>query len=207
MVGALAGVFGWAISLVLPSTFVAPLTLIVLIALTGAIHVDGLMDAADALFASVPAARRLEIMHDPRHGTFAIVTFAATATLWLSAVAALPPHALPLALAGCGALARASAILNAFVLPYGRAGASARAFESRPHPGVVVLGFIAAAACAWWFPIAIAIAPLAILAALGAGRWAAGRLDGVLVGDVYGAIVVLVEVGGLCVLAVLVARA
>ena len=39
-------------------------------ALTGGLHLDGLADCCDGLFASVSPERRLEIMRDPRLGTF-----------------------------------------------------------------------------------------------------------------------------------------
>src|SRR5512135_3302494 len=38
--------------------------------LTGGLHLDGLADCCDGLFASVPTERRLELMRDPRVGTF-----------------------------------------------------------------------------------------------------------------------------------------
>jgi adenosylcobinamide-GDP ribazoletransferase len=46
---------------------------IALTVLTGGLHLDGLADSADALCASVPAERRLEIMRDPHIGTFGVV--------------------------------------------------------------------------------------------------------------------------------------
>src|SRR5690606_23854022 len=39
-------------------------------ALTGALHLDGLADCCDGLFAPVPPERRLEILRDPRVGGF-----------------------------------------------------------------------------------------------------------------------------------------
>ena len=51
----------------------APATVLALLAamaLTGALHEDGLADAADAIGAHVPPARRLEILRDSRVGTY-----------------------------------------------------------------------------------------------------------------------------------------
>jgi adenosylcobinamide-GDP ribazoletransferase len=50
-----------------PSTVLA---LLAAMALTGALHEDGLADAADAIGAHVPPARRLEILRDSRVGTY-----------------------------------------------------------------------------------------------------------------------------------------
>ena len=44
-------------------------------------------------------------------------------------------------------------------------------------------------------PAALLVIPLALIIALGVGRWAARRLGGGLTGDVYGAICELIEVG------------
>lgn len=43
--------------------------------ITGGLHVDGLMDSADAYFSQRDLARRLEIMKDSRVGAFAVMAF------------------------------------------------------------------------------------------------------------------------------------
>src|ERR1041385_7369637 len=40
-------------------------SVVLLLALSGALHADGLMDTCDAVFAHATPARRLEIMRDP----------------------------------------------------------------------------------------------------------------------------------------------
>ena len=57
-------------SLIWPPAISAALALVVLSALTGALHDDGLADCADAFFGAKQIARRLEIMKDSRIGTF-----------------------------------------------------------------------------------------------------------------------------------------
>src|SRR5512145_165372 len=48
------------------------LTLILWVVLTGGLHLDGLADCCDGLLASTTVERRLEIMKDPRLGTFGV---------------------------------------------------------------------------------------------------------------------------------------
>ena len=56
------------------SPLVASTVLVVLLlALTGALHADGLMDTCDAVFGHASPARRLEIMRDPHTGAFGVV--------------------------------------------------------------------------------------------------------------------------------------
>jgi adenosylcobinamide-GDP ribazoletransferase len=194
VLGAGAGTLGWLASLVMP----APLAIVVAfgasIVLTGAIHLDGFLDACDALFASVPAERRFEILKDPRHGTYALAGLAIAVPAWLAAIAAIPPAAWPWSFAFCAGTARAAAVLNALRLPYAPGGASARAFEERPNVAVLGAGAVLAAACCWQHPRLVLLAVPAAASSAGLGAWCANRLGGVLAGDCYGAIVVVLEV-------------
>ncbi len=193
VLGGVAGTLGWLACLALPGALGAAVALGASIVLSGAIHLDGFLDASDALFAAVPPERRFEILKDPRHGTFALAGLAVVVPAWLAAVAAIPPAAWPASLAFCAGAARGAAVLNALRVPYATGGASASAFEERPNVALLALGIVAAGACLWGHPwLALLVLP-AIAAALALGAWCASRLDGVLAGDCYGAIVVVVE--------------
>ncbi len=194
VLGGLAGTLGWLASLVLPAPLAIVVAFAATIVLSGGIHLDGFLDACDALFASVPAARRFEILKDPRHGTFALAGLAIAVPAWLAAIAAITPAAWPWSLAFCAGAARAAAVSNALRVPYAQGGASARVFEERPNLVAIALGVVATAACCWLHPpLALLLVP-AFAAALFIGSWCASRLDGVLVGDCYGAIVVVLEI-------------
>jgi len=202
VLGGMAGALGWLASLVLPGALGVAVALAASIVLSGAIHLDGFLDASDALFASVPPERRFEILKDPRHGTYALAGLAVIVPAWLAAVAAIPPAAWPGSFAFCAGMARAAAVLNALRVPYAAGGASARAFEQRPNIALLALGTVAAAACEWAHPWLALLALPAMAVALALGAWCARRLNGVLVGDCYGAIVVVLETGLLAAVAV-----
>jgi len=192
--GAIAGTLGWLVSLVLPLPLAVAVAFGAGIILSGAIHLDGFLDTCDALFASVPAARRFEILKDPRHGTFALAGLAIVVPVWLAAIAAVPPASWPWALAFCAGGSRAAAVLNAFRVPYTPGGASARAFEERPNIALLAVGILVCAACCWTHPwLALLLIPAGAVS-LGLGAWCASRLEGVLAGDCYGAIAVVLEV-------------
>ena len=193
-VGALAGALGWFVGShdKVWWPFVAWAASIVL---TGALHIDGFLDCCDALFAPVAPARRLEILHDPLHGTFALTGMAVVTVVWLTAIARLPLTHVVLALAFSATVARIAAIANAWVFPYARPGSVTPAFVSRPNVAIVVLGALLAVAFGWWIdPLVAAIVPSAIAFSLAIGWWAARRLGGGLTGDVFGAVVVVVDV-------------
>lgn len=58
----------------LPATMVALIILTVPIFITGGLHLDGWMDMSDALFSYRDKEKRLEIMSDPRTGSFAVLS-------------------------------------------------------------------------------------------------------------------------------------
>jgi adenosylcobinamide-GDP ribazoletransferase len=197
VVGALAGTVGYFVGLVAPHPLAAAAAFGASLVLSGAIHLDGFLDCCDALFASVGVDRRLEILKDPRHGTFALAGFGAIAALWLAALVSIRPTEYPWVLAFAGATSRFGAVLNAYVVPYASGGRSQRAFERRPNAIILTLGLLTAAACTAYRPMLLAVLAGAVLAALIFGRAAAARLGGALVGDAYGAIVTVVEAGAL----------
>jgi adenosylcobinamide-GDP ribazoletransferase len=176
---------GWT-PLAIAAAFALP------VVLTGALHVDGFLDSCDALFACVEPEQRLRIMKDPTHGTFAIAYFAVLVAIWIAALSMVPVHAYPAVLAFAGGTARWSSSLN--VLRYSYAGSEGFSILALLVNGVVLvaLSFVVGR----WAWIALV---LVALGSLGAARFAAGRLDGKLTGDVYGALIVVGEVATLIV--------
>lgn len=83
LIGLLAGVFGWAVSFVLPAVVAGALALGGLLLLTGLHHTDGLLDFGDAVMYHGTTERKIEIMHDQLTGAGAlglgIMTYVVTA--------------------------------------------------------------------------------------------------------------------------------
>ncbi len=195
VIGQIAGLLAFGVAQVAPHALAVAVAYSAIVVLTGAIHIDGFLDASDALFASVPAQRRLEIMKDPRHGTYAVAGFVALSAVWIASIASLPPLLYPGAFAFAGGAARWAMTLNAYAVPYARDGAFRETVGTKPAPAGTVAW--AAVFCATGFfvsPVVAALVPLAALCALGLGRWARGRLDGGLTGDVYGFGITVLEV-------------
>jgi adenosylcobinamide-GDP ribazoletransferase len=82
-IGLLAGAFGWAAELVLPSIVVGGLVLALLLLITGLHHTDGLLDFGDGVMAHGTAEHKVEVMHDQLTGagglTLGIMTMLITA--------------------------------------------------------------------------------------------------------------------------------
>ena len=199
IVGGISGLGAYGLALIGWTPFAIAAAFALPIVLTGALHVDGFLDSCDALFACVEPEQRLRIMKEPTHGTFAIAYFAVLVAIWIAALTMLPAHAYPAVLAFAGGSARWSSALN--VLRYSYAGSEGFSIVALLVNGVVLvaLSFVVGR----WAWIVLALLTVLIL---GAGRWAAGRLGGVLTGDVYGALIVVGEVATLAGCAVLYAR-
>ncbi len=95
---------------------------------TGGIHMDGMMDAADALASRQPKERKLEIMKDSHTGAFAVLWCAAFLLLCFGFYSALYETELLWPLWLCFVLSRALCIFCAFTLPNARGGGMLSAF-------------------------------------------------------------------------------
>ena len=104
----------------LPALAAAAVAIAVELVLTGGMHVDALADTADA--AGAPTRERaLEIMRDPRIGSFGTAAIAVDLLARAAAIAALVDGGVIAALVVAGALGRAAALPLAAGLPYARA--------------------------------------------------------------------------------------
>ncbi len=90
ILGAILAGAHYALNQVFSPLLSAALVVAVWAALTGGLHLDGLADCGDGLLAAVPPERRLEIMRDPRLGTFGGATLILYLLLKTLAIASLP---------------------------------------------------------------------------------------------------------------------
>ncbi|MGF1506214.1 MAG: adenosylcobinamide-GDP ribazoletransferase [Anaerolineae bacterium] len=167
------------------------------ILLTGGLHLDGLADSCDGLFASVPVERRLAIMKDPRAGSWAVIGLVVLLLGKWSALRALP--AAPATLLVTPVAARWAMVVAVAAFPYARQKGTGGLFRQGFGPGQVlgatgltalILGGLAAVTGSW-LPLLTAAA--ALLTVFLFGGWAARRLGGCLTGDTYGAVCEITE--------------
>lgn len=166
------------------------------IVVTGALHEDGLADVADAFGAGEDRAHTVEILADPRHGTYGVLALVVSVTTRIGALVALDPWAAVLAAPAAHALARAGALGTMATMPAADSstlGASYRpaSIGGKAVAGVVVACAIGVAGLTLWAPAAIGIAA-ASAALFGA---LAMRALGGFNGDVLGAVEQGAEIG------------
>jgi adenosylcobinamide-GDP ribazoletransferase len=182
----------------------AALALAVSIAVTGALHEDGLADVADG-FGGATRERRLEIMRDSRIGAYGATALVLTLALRIGALATLLDRAgaaAAVALLRAAALSRVAALLPMVLLGPARPDGLSRAV-GRPSRGTLGIAgafglALAVLALPFGLPVhgVLAMLLLSGLAALAVTRLAAARIGGQ-TGDVVGACQQAAEIAGL----------
>jgi adenosylcobinamide-GDP ribazoletransferase len=200
VVGLAIGLLLWGLGL-LPWTTAdlrAFVLLLIWVIATGGLHLDGFGDACDGLLATTTPERRLEIMKDPRTGSWAVIGLVLLLLgKWVllrstaSALLIAPP------LVGRWAL-----VLAAYGFPYARASGMGSFFREglgRPQViGAALTTLVSVMILAWFVDLRlVGLLVLPVLTVYGLGRWAARRLGGGLTGDVYGALCEVTEIVGL----------
>jgi adenosylcobinamide-GDP ribazoletransferase len=200
---ALGGVW-WAATELWPAPVAAAVVVAADLALTGMLHLDGLVDTADGLLPPLAPERRLEVMADPRAGAFGVGAAGAVLLLRWVALAALAPR--PLLLGGLWCASRSAMALTTATVPYARPSGLAAAFVAGHRrgrtqaavaaglAGAVVLGALGRD----WGGVAAVVAAVAGAAAV--VTLAHRRLGG-FTGDVLGAAGMVGETAGLLVAA------
>jgi adenosylcobinamide-GDP ribazoletransferase len=182
----------WLFALIFPPAVVSVLVIITWAALTGGLHLDGLADCCDGLLASTSPERRLEILRDPRLGTFGGAGLVLHLLLKVSLVGALAVEHLPWALLFAPVIARWLVLLVASQ-PMARPGGLGADFTLGITRRVIVTAaLLPLLLLALDWPRTLLAAGLAHLVALLVIRFARGRLGGV-TGDVMGMTVELGE--------------
>lgn len=200
LVGVLIGTLLSALVWVFPDTkplLVAVVVLLAWVAITGALHLDGLADSADAWIGGMGGtsderrARTLEIMKDPRCGPAGVTALVLVLLMKFAALASLPADAwrwlwlAPL-------LARMAATIAFVTTPYVRRGGLGSGLANAPRVGCTIALLLGAAACAisgMRGALALAIAAIVFLL----WRRACVRRLGGITGDTTGALVEMTE--------------
>ena len=188
----LAGAAGFAAAawLGLPALACALLALAATMAVTGALHEDGLADTADGLGGGRDRAEKLEIMRDSRIGVYGVLALTIGVGLRAAALASLAqPGAAAAALICAGAVSRGAVpAVMARLAPARRDGLAAAAGRLPSETALAATGIAALVAV-------VALGPPAGLVAVLVGGGAAAAVMGLArrqlgghTGDVLGAV-------------------
>ena len=167
---------------------VATSVLALLVAMTGALHEDGLADVADGFWGAFDPARRLEIMRDSRIGTYGVVALVLSLLLRWSLIGAAVAQGQLVAVVIAAAIAsRAPMAVAMRILPPARADGLSKGAGAPPGRAIWVGLAMAAVALLAHGPRGLLAAGLVALAVAGLLRLARARIGGQ-TGDVLGAV-------------------
>ena len=165
--------------------------------LTGGLHIDGLMDTADAFFSRKDRERMFEVMRDSRAGALGVATGGVVMLAKFCAISYLLDFEglrMLAAIALAVALGRLGMVIAAAFFPSARESGLGASFAAQVRPGHALLALALAAAAAgyvwnWRGGILLGVA---VAVTLLSGVYWRRRLGG-LTGDIYGAINELTE--------------
>jgi len=207
-VGLVIGGILWASHALLSTLWPGPIPAVGTVAiwalLTGFLHLDGLADYCDALLPPVSREKRLEILRDPRLGSFGAGGLILHLLLKAAALTAISS---PVALILAPVLGRTALLIPARQ-PTARPGGMGDAFALGATPIVMaqalVLPLLCVAGLLWLGDgRALVAAGVGVAVTVAVTFWAKKRLGGGVTGDLFG---LVVELGELAVLLVYAAQ-
>lgn len=166
LIGLALGTAWWLTDRWWPPAVAAALVIVADLALTGLLHVDGLIDTADGLLPHLDRGRRMAVMAQPDVGAFGVAIAIVVIGVRFAALASMTPSVL--LLSGIWAASRTTMVVIAGVLPYAREHGLASSFGA---PGVGGA----------WKPIAL----YGLIGAVSLGALTGSRLNELAVATVF----------------------
>jgi adenosylcobinamide-GDP ribazoletransferase len=204
ILGALLLAADYLLSFFMPPLVRLALVLALWVLLTGALHLDGFLDACDGLLGGYTPEARLEIMRDEHLGAYALAGGVLLLLVKFSLLTAILPTARALLLAPV--LGRWGMAFALVAFPYARDQGLGRAVKD--HAGqaqlalATIIALVTSLLVAWWWADwrALLAFGAALLTVWLGVKYTLRRIPG-LTGDIYGALNEIVEVVVLLVLA------
>jgi adenosylcobinamide-GDP ribazoletransferase len=166
----------------------AALVLVLWVLLTGALHIDGFLDATDGLLGGFTPDSRMEIMRDEHKGAFAVAGGILLLLVKFAALVSVLPVA-PLALLLVPTLGRWGMTLAVVFFPYARTKGLGKDMKDNSTWKQALLASLVALGVGWFtFGLwGLAAALLALVVFFLCARFTLARIPG-LTGDIYGLI-------------------
>ena len=197
VLGSLLLAADYLLALFMPPLVRLALILTLWVLLTGALHLDGFLDACDGLLGGFTPESRLEIMRDEHFGAFALAGGVLLLLVKFSSLSAITPLAPALLLAPV--LGRWGMAVALVAFPYARQQGLGRAVKDNAGLRQAIIATLFALtislAVAWWWAewrVLLALVSAALVVWAGA-RFTLRRIPG-LTGDIYGALNEIIEV-------------
>ena len=133
VVGAIIGLilvgFNWLLGLLLPSAVVNVLLIVSLVAISGALHLDGFIDTCDGIAGHKTAEERWQVMRDSRVGGFGIIGACCLLLVKYISLNSVPEPLLAATLVLMPVLSRWGMVYALFAYPYAKPSGLGKAFK------------------------------------------------------------------------------
>ena len=200
IIGLILASLSWLFGLALPPGIVNALLLVVLVILTGALHLDGLADTCDGLAGHKTVEDRWQIMRDSRVGGFGVIGVVLILLVKYVSLNSIPGTLMTASLVLMSVAGRWAMVYSVFAYPYARPSGLGKAFkEGARWPGFIVATIVTIAIAVVSMQL-IGLAMLAIvwLIVVALAAYFKKTFAG-LTGDNYGAINEIAEISVLIV--------
>lgn len=119
-IGAAVALMDWGLGFLFPIGVTSVFAVILLIAISGGLHTDGLADTADGFFSSRPRERILEIMRDSRTGPMGVASIVCVVALKIALLASVSGPSRAWVLLLMPVTGRSALLVHLALLPYAR---------------------------------------------------------------------------------------
>ena len=206
IIGLILAGLNWLLGLFLPPDWVNVLLIIFLVVITGALHLDGLVDTCDGIAGHRTPEERWQVMHDSRAGSFGIIGVCCLLLLKYISLNNVPQSVMLTSLVLMPVLSRWAMVYAIFAYPYAKPSGLGKVFKDATNwPKLVMATLITLALAialtaamevtlAAWAGLIIMLAIWVIVMLM--ATYLKRKFSG-LTGDTYGAIN---EVAEVCVL-------
>jgi len=204
IIGLLLAGLNWLLTFILPPAVVNVLLVTFLVVITGALHLDGLVDTCDGIAGHKTTEERLKVMRDSRAGGFGIIGVCCLLLVKFIALNSVPEDMKMATLILMPTLSRWIVVWAVFAYPYARKTGLGKVFKEEANLKRFILATLTALAAAlvlgrlYGFIIMLLIWLISWAVAAYLKRKFAG-----LTGDNYGAINEVAEVSVLILIIIL----
>lgn len=169
--------------------------IVLLVFLTGGIHLDGLADTADALLSRKNKEEMLRIMRDSRIGAMGVLGLISIILLKIVFLSSIDVSIKPASLLLMCILSRWTLVLSMFLFRYARQEGKAKSFIQAANLKTFILSTVITIACVilFWKIQGLILLGIIALTAYAIGRFLNSKIGGV-TGDTLGATNELIEV-------------
>ncbi len=187
-----------------PAQVTSVVLVVLLIIMTGGLHLDGLSDTFDAIASGKTKEEMLKIMRDPHAGVMGILSLTCAILLKIFFLANLNNQTRSLALILMVVLSRWSLVPAIFLYPYARQEGKAKLFKEGINGKILIMATVLGILIAFsvWQDKGLLLLAIAGLTAVLFAK-AMTRILGGITGDILGAASEIVEIGTLFLVVIL----